>query len=64
MKENEVCGLYRLCSVGDVDLCQLLALSGLEGAPGTHPKYAELVHLCSGCSLVHMGQSCRKEVLS
>lgn len=30
-----------------LDPCQLFAVSGLEGAPGTCSKYAEPAHLCS-----------------
>lgn len=33
-------------SVDDVDPCQPFAVSGLEGAPGTCSKYAELAHIC------------------
>lgn len=46
LKESEVCVFYRLCSAGDVDLCQLLALSGLEGG------YRGTFKICWACTSV------------
>lgn len=46
-KENKVCGFFFffLSPVNDVELCQPLAGSGLEGAPGMCSKCAELARL-------------------
>lgn len=64
LKENQDFRIYSLLERTWTP-CQLFAVSGLEGAPGTCSKYAEPAHLCSvlsglQCARVSRTKCCAK----